>query len=86
MSAARAVAVLGDVKVKFEGSTTRASYDGVLERDERVIAPAIPGVTATVQRRGIVVELKPRTFNETAAHFASIAKSVDWPLDEPDID
>ncbi len=36
--------------------------------------------------RGVIVELKPRNFTETAAHFLSISKPVEWPVDEPDID
>jgi hypothetical protein len=32
------------------------------------------------------VELKSRTFQETAEHFKSVTRSVDWPTDEPDVD
>jgi hypothetical protein len=34
----------------------------------------------------IPTTLVPRHFTETAAHFQSVTKPVDWPLDEPDVD
>ncbi len=79
-----AVAVKGNVRIRFEGSATLASYKGSFERDERIIAPAAE--SATIRPRGIVVELTPRHFTQTAQHFLSIAKPVDCSVDEADID
>ena len=84
-----AQAVLGSVRFA-RGSATRAStcvtWDA--ERERRIVAKAVACVAEAAPRpvRGVVVELKPRTFTETAAHFLSVAQPVDWPLDEADID
>jgi len=85
-----AQAVLGSIRFA-RGSSTRASncvtWDA--EGDRRAVAKAVACVAPEIAPRsvrGIVVELKPRNFTETAAHFLSIAKPVEWPTDEPDID
>jgi hypothetical protein len=36
--------------------------------------------------RGIVVELRPRNFAETAAHLLRVTTAVKWPSTERDID
>jgi hypothetical protein len=36
--------------------------------------------------RGIVVQLRPRNFAETAAHFVRVTTAVKWPSTEHDID
>jgi hypothetical protein len=84
-----ATAVLGSVR--FTRSSTRASnevtWDAEMER--RTVARAVACVAPEIAahpRRGIVVELKPRTFAETASHFQSVARPVAWPHDEADID
>jgi len=54
--------------------------------NDSVVVAAEPVRVATGRRRGIVVELKPRTFTETANHFRAVATRIDWPLDEADVD
>lgn len=85
-----AQAVLGSIRF-VRGSSTSASncvtWDA--ERDRRMVAKAVADLAPEITSRpvrGIVVELKPRNFTETAAHFLSIAKRVEWPTDEADID
>lgn len=85
-----AQAVLGSVRFA-RGSSTRASNDVTwdAERERRMMAKAVACVApefAPRATRGVIVELKPRNFAETAAHFLSIAKPVEWPADEADID
>lgn len=82
-------AVLGSIRFE-RGKSTRASnavtWDA--EREHHMVARAVACVAADMVRplRGVVVELKPRNFTETAAHFLSIARPIDWPSDEADID
>jgi hypothetical protein len=85
-----AAAVLGNIRF-VRGSSTRASnavsWDA--EREHHMVAKAVACVATDIAprpARGVVVELRPRNFTETAAHFLSIAKPVQWPIDEPDID
>lgn len=33
-----------------------------------------------------VVKMRPRRFNEVANHFMRVAKPIDWPVDEADVD
>lgn len=85
-----AQAVLGSVRFA-RGSSTRASNNVTWdpERERRIVAKAVACVAPEIAPRpvrGIVVELKPRNFTETAAHFLSIAKPVEWSTDEADID
>ncbi len=73
------------------GSANRASFEALFyaEPDERIVAPEVTLVGEFLQYRPgrrVVLELAPRLFTQTAAHFQSIAIPVDWPLDEPDID
>jgi hypothetical protein len=90
MSSAVAVPKWGNLR--FNGSATRASFEVVwdVERQRRMVVQAIAGVAASVSPRaagrGVVVELKPRHFSETADHFLRVATPVEWPLDEVDID
>ncbi len=72
-------------------SSTRASNEVTwdTEKERRMVAKVIACVApeiAAQPRRGVVVELKPRTFTEAASHFLSVAKPVAWPHDEADID
>lgn len=71
-----------------------ASWAAVLDIrsvDERILA-AEPTVQLKLifgpsRFRGTVVELRPRTFRETANHFLQVATPVVWPPnDEADID
>lgn len=85
-----AQAVLGSIRFA-RGSATRAcncvTWDA--ERGHRMMASAVAELApecAARPPRGIVVELRPRDFSETAGHFLSIAKPVEWPIDEADID
>jgi hypothetical protein len=84
-----ATAVLGSVR--FAGGSTRASNEVTwdAEKERRMVARVVACVAPEIaphSRRGIVVELKPRTFAQTASHFQSVAKPVAWPNDEADID
>jgi hypothetical protein len=84
-----ATAVLGSVR--FAGSSTRASNEVTwdAEKERRIVARVVACVAPEIAphpRRGIVVELKPRTFVETASHFQSVTKPAEWPTDEADID
>jgi len=73
-------------RVRFvEDATPALPFGLAFEPNEVAIAAELVRVTSS-QRRGIVVELRPRTFTETAAHFGAVAKKIDWPLDEPDVD
>jgi len=49
------------------------------------IARAMEAVPACAYR-GVVVELQPRDFRQTAAHFLRIATPVAWPTDGHDVD
>ena len=40
---------------------------------------------AKAAKLGLVTELKPRNFMETAAHFRRVTTPVEWPSDDPDI-
>jgi hypothetical protein len=79
-----AVATLGSLKIRFTGGVTRAYDRASFNCNERVFAVEVFPVRS--HHRGIVVELKPRTFTETANHFRLVTKTVDWPQDAPDID
>ncbi len=79
-----AVATWGSLKIRFTGGVTRAYDRASFSCDERVFAVEVSPVRG--QHRGIVVELRPRTFTETANHFRLVTKAVDWPQDSPDID
>ena len=85
---ATARAMLGSVKVA--DNAVSASYEGVwdVDRQRRLVAEAVAGVAVqlSTRSRGVVVELKPRHFSETAEHFLRVATPIDWPTDEPDID
>jgi hypothetical protein len=85
-----AAAVLGNVRF-VRGSSTCASHEVTwdTERERRTVARVVACVAPEITPRpvrGVIVELKPRNFAETAAHFLSIAKPVEWPIDEADID
>lgn len=79
-----AVATLGSLKIRFTGGVTCAYDRASFSRDERVFAVEVSPVRS--HHRGFVVELRPRTFKETASHFRLVTKAVDWPQDAPDID
>jgi len=84
-----AAAVLGSVR--FARSSTCASNEVTwdAEKERRMVARVVACVAPEIAahpRRGVVVELKPRSFTETASHFQSVAKPVAWPHDEADID
>jgi hypothetical protein len=85
-----AVAVRKWDNVKFAESATRASYEAVwdVERERQIVACAVASVAPRPSRatRGMVVELKPRQFSETAEHFLRVAMPVEWSHDEADID
>lgn len=91
MTAATATAPwLGNMKFS-RGDADRASFVTVLdeERDMRILAKSLsqPIFAEPVQpSRGVVVELRPRTFTETAAHFQSVTTPVPLYTDENDID
>jgi hypothetical protein len=82
--------VLGNIRFATATVTKASSgwsYDVAFER--RIVETSVAAVASATPRasRGVVVELKPRTFSETAAHFLSIAQPVEWPVDdEADID
>lgn len=85
-----AAVVLGRLKIARD-TADAASYVSTWDaaRDERVTAVAVAAVMNTVHTRSssaIVVELRPRHFEETACHFLRVATPVKWPVDEPDID
>jgi hypothetical protein len=79
-----AVASLGSLKIRITGGVTRAYDRASFSCDERVFAVEVSARRS--RHRGIVVEIKPRTFTETANHFRLVTKAVDWPQDAPDID
>lgn len=90
MSAAAAAPLLGSVKFTRDNAD-RASFVAVLdeERDKRILAISIAKVMVAVPAqsgRGIVVELRPRNFTETAAHFQSVTTLITWSTDEYDVD
>jgi hypothetical protein len=91
MTAATATApLLGNMKFK-RGDADKASFVTVLdeEGDLRILAKSLSQskFADTVQpTRGVAVELRPRTFMETAAHFQSVTTPVTWSTDEYDID
>ena len=90
MSAAAAAPLLGSLKFTRDNAD-RASFVAVLDeaRDVRILAKSLAQVVVVASAqptRGVVVELRPRNFTETAAHFVSVTKAVAWPTDENDID
>jgi hypothetical protein len=78
--------------MKFNcGDADKASFVTVLdeERDVHILAKTLSqSINADPVQpvRGVVVELRPRTFKETAAHFKSASTPVTWPADEFDVD
>jgi hypothetical protein len=91
MTAATATApLLGNMKFTRDNAD-RASYVVVWdeERDKRILAVSLAECMTAVPdqvTRGVVVELRPRTFTETAAHFQRVATPITWSTDEYDID
>jgi hypothetical protein len=90
MSAVAAAPLLGSVKFTRDNAD-RASFVAVLDeaQDVRILAKSLAQIVIaapTQTTRGVVVELRPRTFTETAAHFVSVTKAVAWSTDEHDID
>jgi hypothetical protein len=90
MSAAVAAPLLGSMNFTKDDAD-RASFVTVLdeERDVRILAKTLSQFIFEAPSqpiRGVVVELRPRTFTETAAHFLSVTTPVTWPTDQPDID
>jgi hypothetical protein len=91
MTAATATApLLGNMKFSRDNAE-KASFVAVLdeERDEHILAKSLAQSIFTDSAqpvRGVVVELRPRTFTETAAHFKTVTTPVTWPTDEYDID
>ena len=77
--------MLGSLKIA--DNAVSASYECVLdaEHEQQIAGRAVAQVVHTPRNRGIVVELKPRTFAETAAHFVQVTTPVGWPS-ENDID
>jgi hypothetical protein len=91
MTAATATApLLGNMKFS-RGNADKASFVTVLDEERDVHIPA-KSLSQSIFSdpvqpvRGVVVELRPRTFTETAAHFKSVTTPVTWPTDEYDID
>jgi hypothetical protein len=72
-------------RIGFVEDATPALCGLMFEPNEVAIAAELVRVTSS-QRRGIVIELKPRTFTETAGHFGTVTRKINWPLDEPDVD
>ena len=79
-----AVATLGSLKIRFAGGVTRATDRASFNRDEGFFAVEVCPVPR--RWRGTVIELRPRTYTETANHFRVVTRAFDWPTDEPDID
>jgi hypothetical protein len=83
-------AVLGKMNFACDNVVSASSEAVLTERDERVVAHAISGVVVEVTSRSddrrAVVELTPRHFEQTAAHFLRVATPFKWPTDEADID
>ncbi len=85
-----AAAVLGRVKF-IRDNTVSVSCVTVIPDAARYkcfaleIAHAMEAVPAHAHR-GIVVELQPRDFQQTAAHFLRVATPVAWLTDEHDVD
>jgi|HubBroStandDraft_1064217.scaffolds.fasta_scaffold1599964_2 hypothetical protein len=81
--------ILGNLTFERDDAD-KASFVTVLdeERDQLILAKAVARISAANARtaRPVVVELKPRNFAETAAHFLSVVTPVEWPIDEHDID
>jgi hypothetical protein len=75
--------------LRIADNAVSASYEGVLDadRESQIVERAVAKVVDVVRPdRGIVVELKPRTFTETATHFVRATAPVEWPSEEHDID
>jgi hypothetical protein len=88
MTAATATApLLGSMKFDRDDADS-ASFVTTLdeERDVRILAKSRIFAVPAQPARCVVVELRPRTFTEIAAHFQSVTTPVTWPTDEPDID
>ncbi len=79
--------VLGKVSFARGDGTTAAPCVTVSDEqlEERILA-AVVATFAPEHPHTMVIELTPRTFSETAVHFMKVAKPVEWPIDEADID
>jgi hypothetical protein len=86
-----AVAVLGNMRF-VRDSADSASYVAVVldaESYERMVALQVARVMEAVPahaHRAVVVELQPRSFQQTAAHFLRVATPSEWPADDHDVD
>ena len=84
-----ATAAWGNIRVVRSSTSASNEVTWDTEKERRMVAKVVACVAPEIAahpRRGVVVELKPRTFTETASHFQSVAKRVAWPNDEADID
>ena len=84
-----ATAVLGNLRF-VRDNADRASFVVTVPDPacyERMIALQIARVMEAVPpHRGVVVELQPRDFQQSAAHFLRVATPIAWPVDDHDID
>ncbi|MGB6596194.1 MAG: hypothetical protein WBE70_03640 [Candidatus Acidiferrum sp.] len=84
-----ATATWGNILIVRSSTSASNEVTWDTEKERRMVAKVVACVVPEIAahtRRGVVVELKPRTFTETASHFLNIAKPVAWPHDEADID
>jgi len=86
-----ATAVLGNLRF-VRDNADRASFVVTVPDAacyERMVALQIARVMEAVPPRpyrGVVVELQPRDFQQSAAHFLRVATPIAWPVDDHDID
>jgi hypothetical protein len=86
-----ATAVLGSIRFVRDNADS-ASFDTVVNDTsiyERMLALQIARVMEAVPahpHRGVVVELQPKNFQQTAAHFLRVATPAERPTDDHDVD
>lgn len=86
-----AAAVLGRMRF-IRNNADSASFVVVMPDPacyERFVALEVARVMEAVPthaHRGVVVELQPRDFQQTAAHFLRVATQVEWPAEDHDVD
>lgn len=52
----------------------------------RVTLPAFKEITEPIRRVKYMVAIKPRKFGEAAEHLVKVARPIEWPTDEPDVE
>jgi hypothetical protein len=86
-----AAAVLGSMRFVRDNADTAPCvvvWPDVV-RYERMVALQVARVMEAVPphpRRGVIVELQPKDFQQTASHFLRVATATEWPGDDHDVD